>query len=653
MNNSTTNRRGARGDRTFWTVAVLFLIMAVLVGVNALESTAFASEELAFETIANEADLVEMIERINSQAGVYRYRLTNDITIQSNATLDAIGRDTDYKFSGEFDGNNHKISGYNTTDKGIFANVENATIHDLRVEGSVSGAKAGGFIGKATGSLNVYNCEFVGEVSGAESAGFIRVTSEDTSIVNCLYEGDIEGDYSDGFVYNIAGGATIENCVANARVKGCKSTLFSHDADLASCADCYEVDSSTYTEYSTLREKLNSYVSNATIEGLNTWTLEAKSLSVYGKGSTTPPTPEEPTTPVVPEEPPTEQPEEPSVSSYAVTYDIGDAQGSAPSDTTEYAEGASVTVLGGEGFSKEGYSFEGWSTSGDGVVSHKAGDAFEISSNVTLTAVFVLIPQEQEHTVPTITSFLRGVLSYTYPAQLLDAEELVATLYDSHGNEIASLATSDGECDLADLMLDNGKGSYYATMVVVDRVSKQAISAHSAPSQELGVYEISLDKGEGTTLNCVSLAIEGATVTVEAETYTGCQDLVITQSNQPISGSFTMPKQDVTVKTTATLVRDYVGEAQALINSLAEGFDVANYAKVKEIERLLAEMIAEQRGEVDTARLTVAKTAYDNAIESAQEDYKESQELSSVISAVEAITLASATIYLATKGCIA
>lgn len=72
---------------------------------------------------------------------------------------------------------------------------------------------------------------------------------------------------------------------------------------------------------------------------------------------------------------------------YSVTYNNGGAtSGSVPEDDNEYESGELVTVLGNtNNLAKDGYEFGGWSFDGN---EYKAGDKIEISSNITLTAIW-------------------------------------------------------------------------------------------------------------------------------------------------------------------------------------------------------------------------------------------------------------------------
>ncbi len=74
---------------------------------------------------------------------------------------------------------------------------------------------------------------------------------------------------------------------------------------------------------------------------------------------------------------------------YRVTYDgNGNTAGTVPTDTFEYPEGATTTVLDNTGsLAKDGYTFAGWNTKANGSgTSYAAGATFTISSNVTLYA---------------------------------------------------------------------------------------------------------------------------------------------------------------------------------------------------------------------------------------------------------------------------
>ena len=80
-------------------------------------------------------------------------------------------------------------------------------------------------------------------------------------------------------------------------------------------------------------------------------------------------------------------------STFTVTYNgNGQTGGTAPTDSTAYASGATVAVAGQNGLSRTGYTFGGWG-SGGGVgpsTTYQPGQTFTISGNTTLTAVWNL-----------------------------------------------------------------------------------------------------------------------------------------------------------------------------------------------------------------------------------------------------------------------
>ena len=75
---------------------------------------------------------------------------------------------------------------------------------------------------------------------------------------------------------------------------------------------------------------------------------------------------------------------------YSVTYDgNGSTGGSAPTDGTAYASGATVTVEGANTLVKRGWLFSCWNTQDDGEgTSYNPGETFTIAANTTLYAIW-------------------------------------------------------------------------------------------------------------------------------------------------------------------------------------------------------------------------------------------------------------------------
>ena len=75
-------------------------------------------------------------------------------------------------------------------------------------------------------------------------------------------------------------------------------------------------------------------------------------------------------------------------SNFSVTYDINGGSGTAPTDTTAYAGGASVTLPSDSGMTAPaGKQFSGWNTATDGsAAAYSAGSSFTIGANTTFYA---------------------------------------------------------------------------------------------------------------------------------------------------------------------------------------------------------------------------------------------------------------------------
>ena len=82
---------------------------------------------------------------------------------------------------------------------------------------------------------------------------------------------------------------------------------------------------------------------------------------------------------------------------YKVKYDIGNAEGTAPSDKNNYSENASVTAADDSSFSNGNYIFTGWNDKKGGTGNHyNAGDTFNIGENKTLYAMWVSFSKQSE-----------------------------------------------------------------------------------------------------------------------------------------------------------------------------------------------------------------------------------------------------------------
>jgi len=153
-------------------------------------------------------------------------KLAANITV---GTGSMVGSSTEKPFMGVFDGGGHTITCAitNTSDQGAapFSYIYNATIMNVKVEGSVTAGKhCAGLVGFAFGTNTIKNCEVSASVTctSTHCGGILgHGQSSTTTIWNCLFSGSITGSGSNtnvGVIYgwsNNDGKHTIYNCVAN------------------------------------------------------------------------------------------------------------------------------------------------------------------------------------------------------------------------------------------------------------------------------------------------------------------------------------------------------------------------------------------------------------------------------------------------------
>ncbi len=145
-----------------------------------------------------------------------------------------------------------------------------------------------------------------------------------------------------------------------------------------------------------------------------------------------------------------------STPTYTVTYDgNGNTGGSVPSDTTNYEQGQTVTVLGNTGnLVKSGYSFAGWNTQADGNgTAYAQGLTFAMgSANVVLYAKWTANPTY------TVTYNGNGNTGGNIPIDSTNYEQgQTVTMLGNTGNLVKSGYTFAGWNTQAD-----GSGTAYA-----------------------------------------------------------------------------------------------------------------------------------------------------------------------------------------------
>ena len=219
--------------------------------------------------------LSELMISNNNDYSYKHYKVVNDIdlsTYQSQNGWVPIGVGPDYVFTGQFDGNNKKITGLKITGSvvayaGLFGYVMNSGIRNIIIENAnieqnwltvnnywthcggvvgyiifssidnckVSGkitntgdykyAYAGGVAGKIGAQCMITNCSSTATVSGTKLVGGVGGYMEGSNIRNCYMEGAVAGASIDSSVY--VGGilgfgyySTISDCYSKGTVTG-------------------------------------------------------------------------------------------------------------------------------------------------------------------------------------------------------------------------------------------------------------------------------------------------------------------------------------------------------------------------------------------------------------------------------------------------
>lgn len=134
-----------------------------------------------------------------------------------------IGKNKEFK--GTFDGKGHKILNLYINDgtednAGLFG-INNGTIKDLAVTGTVTGGRyAGGIVGTNKSNGKIESCSNACNVTGSSEVGGIAGFNEGGAIDNCYNTGGITGDSKVGGVAGNNDHGTIENSYSIGNITG-------------------------------------------------------------------------------------------------------------------------------------------------------------------------------------------------------------------------------------------------------------------------------------------------------------------------------------------------------------------------------------------------------------------------------------------------
>ena len=166
-------------------------------------------------------------------------------------------------YAGTFDGQNHTLkfnwNGGSDSEIAPFKKVSNATIKNLRTEGTIKSSSyyLSGLVGDAYGTVNISNCASNVNITSShtggrcDAAGMISYIggSANITITDCLVEGNITAMTDEGkkrmggFIYNKNGSCTLANCLYvgtnNATNNGLCYTFGTEKGISATFTDCY------------------------------------------------------------------------------------------------------------------------------------------------------------------------------------------------------------------------------------------------------------------------------------------------------------------------------------------------------------------------------------------------------------------------------
>ena len=183
-------------------------------------------------------------------------RIEADVDLGSDIAM--VGT-TSHPYAGTFDGQNHTLkfnwNGGSDSDIAPFKKVGNATIKNLRTEGTIKSNSyyLSGLVGDAYGTVNISNCASNVNITSShtggicDAAGMISYIDSNAkvAITDCLVEGNITAMTDEGkkrmsgFVFYQYGTCTLTNCLYigenNADNTNGDSNTFANNATVTNC----------------------------------------------------------------------------------------------------------------------------------------------------------------------------------------------------------------------------------------------------------------------------------------------------------------------------------------------------------------------------------------------------------------------------------
>lgn len=222
-------------------LAMVFSLMPAALAADTVDVSALPEYTADADTSAGAAYKISTEEGLRAFAaavkaddgkGTYNlsgvsFYLANDIAL--TGTWTPVGSAASYPgdfFAGTFDGCGHTISGLNVQGQGLFAAINQATIRNLNVSGTVNSTVnyVGGIVGKVQAGT-IENCSFSGSVSSSKKSAYVGgiaggLYSANVTISGCANTADVTGGYAGGILGYWRTAATIQNCYNTGSITG-------------------------------------------------------------------------------------------------------------------------------------------------------------------------------------------------------------------------------------------------------------------------------------------------------------------------------------------------------------------------------------------------------------------------------------------------
>lgn len=222
-------------------LAMVFSLMPAALAADTVDVSALPEYTADADTSAGAAYKISTEEGLRAFAaavkaddgkGTYNlsgvsFYLANDIALTGTWTPvgNGVSAVKDF-FAGTFDGCGHTISGLNVQGQGLFAAINQATIRNLNVSGTVNSTVnyVGGIVGKVQAGT-IENCSFSGSVSSSKSKAYVGgiaggLYSANVTISGCANTADVTGGYAGGILGYWRTAATIQNCYNTGSITG-------------------------------------------------------------------------------------------------------------------------------------------------------------------------------------------------------------------------------------------------------------------------------------------------------------------------------------------------------------------------------------------------------------------------------------------------